>query len=47
MEGRDLKPIITDDFILVPNPRACDPSRKYVVRFRAAAVIDPEPSESR
>ena len=33
--GEDLNPVVTDDFILVPNPRECDPDRKYVVRFKA------------
>ncbi len=34
-EGEDLKPLITDDFILVPNPRKCDPSRAYRIVFHA------------
>ncbi|MCA9270207.1 MAG: hypothetical protein KDA41_17115, partial [Planctomycetales bacterium] len=33
--GGDLQPLIADDFVLVPNPRECDPSRAYVVKFRA------------
>jgi zinc protease len=37
IEGAELKPVITDDFILVPNPVTCDPTRKYRVVFRAAA----------
>ena len=36
--GADLKPVVTDDFILVPNPRECDPARRYVVAFRAKPV---------
>ncbi len=36
VEGADLKPVIADDFILVPNPRKCDPERKYRVVFRAS-----------
>jgi hypothetical protein len=36
VEGAELKPVITDDFILVPNPVTCDPARKYRVVFRAA-----------
>ena len=35
LEGSDLKPVIADDFVLVPNPRECDPDRDYVIRFRA------------
>ena len=36
LSGAGLKPVITDDFILIPNPRECDPSRDYVVTFRAS-----------
>ncbi len=35
IEGADLKPVITDTFILVPNPRQCDPARNYRIVFRA------------
>ena len=35
LEGQDLQPVITDDFILVPRPATCDPSRPYRVVFRA------------
>lgn len=38
LEGADLDPVITDDFILVPNPRACDPTRPYRVRFSAEPI---------
>ena len=38
IEGADLKPVISDDFILVPNPRVCDPARKYRVVFQAVRV---------
>jgi len=38
LAGADLKPLIADDFILVPNPRTCDPKRRYEVRFRARPV---------
>jgi hypothetical protein len=37
IEGAEFQPVITDDFILVPNPVTCDPARKYRVVFRAAA----------
>lgn len=33
IRGSDLQPVIADDFILVPNPRNCDPEREYVVSF--------------
>jgi zinc protease len=35
LAGADLKPVITDDFILIPNPRTCDPKRDYQVVFKA------------
>lgn len=35
VEGADLNPVVTDDFILVPNPGACDPNKVYRVSFRA------------
>jgi zinc protease len=36
--GADWKPEITDDFILVPNPQKCDPSKTYRVVFRATSA---------
>jgi hypothetical protein len=33
--GADLNPVITDDFILIPNPLTCDPKREYKVIFKA------------
>jgi len=38
IEGKDLRPVITDDFVLVPNPRKCDPKRRYRIVFRAARI---------
>jgi len=38
IEGADLEPVITDDFILVPNPRVCDPAKTYRVVFRAERI---------
>ncbi|MCU0873721.1 MAG: hypothetical protein MUE50_15395 [Pirellulaceae bacterium] len=35
IEGADLDPVVTDDFILVPNPRVCDPAKRYRVVFQA------------
>jgi len=35
IEGQDLDPVITDDFVLVPRPVKCDPNRAYRVKFRA------------
>jgi len=35
IEGTDLKPVITDNFILIPNPRTCEPTKSYRIVFRA------------
>jgi hypothetical protein len=35
VEGADLQPVITDDFILVPNPQLCPPGKRYRVLFEA------------
>jgi zinc protease len=42
LEGADLKPLITDDFVLVPNPRTCDPARNYRVVFRGTPCRQPQ-----
>ena len=33
--GKDLQPVLADDFLLVPNPRKCDPAKTYRVVFSA------------
>ena len=33
--GAEWNPVIADDFVLIPNPKSCDPSRKYEVVFKA------------
>ena len=38
LSGDDLGVVITDDFILVPNPRSVDPDRDYVIKFKAQRV---------
>jgi len=38
LEGRDLSPLVADNFLLVPNPGECDPDRSYRVVFRARVV---------
>ncbi len=38
LEGADLKPVIADNFILVPNPRDRNVSRQYRVVFRAMPI---------
>jgi zinc protease len=35
-EGADLEPLITDNFILVPLPKSCDPGHVYRIAFRAS-----------
>jgi len=40
LDGADLKPVFSDGFLLVPNPGTSDPSRKYVVRFKANRMTD-------
>lgn len=36
--GSDLHPVVTDDFILIPNPRECDSSKDYRIVFTAKVV---------
>jgi len=36
LEGSDLAPLVTDNFLLVPNPGQCDRKRTYRVIFREA-----------
>lgn len=38
VEGAELKPVITDDFILMERPATCDPSKTYRVVFRARPI---------
>jgi len=38
LEGENLSPCVTDNFLLVPNPGECDPERGYRVVFRARPV---------
>ena len=33
LSGDQWKPLLTDDFLLIPNPRECDPQQKIVVEF--------------
>lgn len=35
IEGAELSPVITDDFVLIPRPAKCDPKHVYRVKFRA------------
>jgi zinc protease len=36
VEGKDLRPVITDDFVLIPNPRESRPGQTLRVVFRAS-----------
>ncbi len=38
IEGQDLQPLVTDNFLLVPHPGKCDPKRRYRVVFRARRI---------
>jgi zinc protease len=38
LAGADLQPLITDDFLLIPNPHTYDPARQYRVVFRAVPI---------
>lgn len=38
-QGAELNPVITDDFILIPNPGKCDPAKDYTVRFTGKVVV--------
>ncbi len=35
IQGKELSPVITDNFVLVPNPRICDPDKTYRILFKA------------
>lgn len=41
--GEELSPVITDNFVLIPNPRVCDPNKTYQVKFKAT-LVTPLPS---
>jgi len=43
IEGDDLQPVVTDDFLLIPNPRRCDPSRDYRLVFEARLIRESAP----
>jgi len=36
--GAELKPTITDNFLLIPNPRTCEKGRTYEVVFTASRI---------
>ncbi len=43
ISGQELSPVITDNFVLIPNPKICDPNQTYRVEFKAT-VVTPPPS---
>jgi hypothetical protein len=43
IEGEDLQPLVADDFLLIPNPRRCDPQREYRVVFEARRIAATTP----
>jgi zinc protease len=38
ISGKELSPVITDNFVLIPNPRICDPNKPCRVEFKATFV---------
>jgi hypothetical protein len=38
ISGKELSPVITDNFVLIPNPKICDPNKTYRVEFKANLV---------
>lgn len=37
--GQEMAPVITDNFVLIPNPKICDPEKTYRLEFKATRVI--------
>ncbi|MCA9079565.1 MAG: hypothetical protein KDA58_03355 [Planctomycetaceae bacterium] len=38
ISGVEWKPVIADDFVLIPRPKMCDPELTYQIRFRATPI---------
>ena len=38
MTGKERSPVITDNFVLIPNPKLCDPNKPYRVEFKGTLV---------
>ncbi len=34
--GKELGPVITDNFVLIPNPRICEPGKTYRIEFKSS-----------
>lgn len=37
-QGKEFSPVVADDFVMIPNPKHCDPSKTYRVEFKATNV---------
>jgi hypothetical protein len=44
IEGEEFAPVIADDFLLMPNPRECDPAKAYRIVFTAQPIVTSRPS---
>jgi hypothetical protein len=42
ISGKELSPVITDNFVLIPNPKICDPDKTYRVEFKGT-LVTPQP----
>ena len=42
IEGADLKPVITDNFLIVPIPKTSQPGQTLRVVFRATRIENPD-----
>lgn len=38
VSGQELSPIISDNFVMLPNPKVCDPAKTYKVTFKATKI---------
>ncbi len=39
LDGDDLQAVVTDDFVLIPNPRTSEPDQSFVVQFTAVPML--------
>lgn len=42
ISGMELSPVITDNFVLIPNPKICDPDKTYRLEFKGT-LVTPQP----
>lgn len=38
VSGQELAPIISDNFVMIPSPKTCDPTKSYKVTFKATKI---------